>query len=167
MICKVRTLESREKRTLIAYMTSGGVTKEYAEIIAETLREKHGHRVELNDIKQGKKPDPEKYDFFIVGSGVRAQRVYRRGLNYLGNDFGGKPVAVYLSSNEAGTEDSYPDAVRKYMDPIREKNADLNLVAVEGFGGRIRVLGKTAVDLTDPEKVRRWADALGQRLQEN
>jgi len=155
-----------EKRTLIAYMSSGGVTKEYAEIIAETLREKYGHKVELVDIKQGKKPDPQKYDFFIVGSGVRAQRVYRRGLEYLRNDFGGKPVAVFLSSNEAGAEESYPDAVRKYMDPIREKHSNLNLVAVEGFGGRIRVLGKTAVDLVDPEKVRRWAEALGEKLQE-
>ncbi|MFH2111067.1 MAG: flavodoxin domain-containing protein [Candidatus Bathyarchaeota archaeon] len=153
-----------EKRTLIAYMTSGGVTKEYAEIVAETLREKYGHNVELVDIRQGKKPDPQMYDFFVVGSGVRAQRVYRRGLEYLRNDFGGKPVAVFLSSNEAGTEESYPDAVRKYMNPIKEKHDDLNLVAVEGFGGRIRVLGKTAVDTTDPEKVRRWAEELGQRL---
>jgi len=56
--------------------------------------------------------------------------------------------------------------VRKYMDPIRGKHTHLNLVAVEGFGGRISVLGRTAVDTTDPEKVRRWAEELGQRLQE-
>ena len=156
---------SENSRTLVAYMSNGGVTQEYAEIIADVLREKYGHKVDLLDIKKNKKPDTSKYDNFIIGSGVRMQRVYKKGLEFMKNDFGDKKVAIYISSNEAGTEKSYPDAVKKYMTPIKEKNPHLNLVAIEGFGGRIKMLGKTTVDLRDPEKVKQWTDALAEKLQ--
>lgn len=154
-------------KTLIAYVSRGGVTKEYSEIISGVLREKHGHEVELVDVRKNKSPDLSDYDNIILGTGVRMQRVYREGLRFLKNEFGGKRVAVFLSSNEAGTPGSYDDAVRKYMDPIREDYPNLDLVDIDGFGGRIRVLGKTTVDLRSPEKVERWAEQLGEKLRPN
>jgi menaquinone-dependent protoporphyrinogen IX oxidase len=156
--------DERGNRTLIAYASRGGVTREYSEIIAEVLRGKYGHEVDTVDIRKNKSPNVSGYDNVILGTGVRIQRVYKEGLNFLKKDFGGKRVAVFLSSNEAGTPDSYDDAVRKYMDPIRENHPNINLVDIEGFGGRIRVLGKTSVDLSDPEKAKSWAEQLGERL---
>lgn len=52
------------------------------------------------------------------------------------------------------------------MTHIRENHPDQNLVAIEGFGSRIKVLDKTTVDLRDPEKLRRWAEQLGEKLSE-
>ncbi len=152
-------------RTLIAYASRGGVTREYSEIIAEVLREKYGHIVDAVDIRKKKSPSISDYDNVILGTGVRMGRVYKEGLRFLERDFGDKRVAVFLSSNEAGTPESYEDAVRKYMDPIRENHQNINLVDIEGFGGRIRVLGKTSVDLRDPEKAKNWAEQLGEKLQ--
>ena len=156
--------DERGNRTLIAYASRGGVTREYSETIAEVLREKYGHQVDTIDIRKNKSPDISGYDNVILGTGVRMGRVYKEGLNFLKRDFGGKRVAVFLSSNEAGTSDSYGDAVRNYMDPIRENHPDINLVAIEGFGGRIRVLWRTSVDLRDPEKAKSWAEQLGEKL---
>jgi menaquinone-dependent protoporphyrinogen IX oxidase len=154
----------RGNRTLIAYASRGGVTREYSETIAEVLRGKHGHEVDTVDIRKNKSPSISGYDNVILGTGVRIGRVYKEGLGFLKRDFGGKRVAVFLSSNEAGTPESYDDAVRKYMDPIRENHSNINLVDIEGFGGRIRVLGKTSVDLSDPEKAKSWAERLGEKL---
>ena len=155
--------EGKEK-TLVAYVSRGGVTREYAEIVSEVLRDKYGHEVELIDLRKVKSPRISDFDNVILGTGVRVQRVYGEGLAFLKNDFGERRVAVFLASNEAGTPKSYDDAVRKYMDPIRERHSNLNIVDIEGFGGRIRVLGKTAVDLRNPEKVRWWAEQLGEKL---
>lgn len=81
------------------------------------------------------------------------------------NDFGDSLVAIYISSNEVGTEKSYPDALKKYMAPIREKTPHLNLVAIEEFGGCMKIMGKPSVDLRDPEKVKQWAESVGEKLQ--
>ncbi len=151
------------KNTLIAYMTSGGVTKEYATIIGRVLEE-NGYTVNLLDINKNPKPETAEYDSIVIGTGVRAQRIYRKGLNFMKNDFAGKPVAFYISSNEAGTPESYQDTVDKYMNPITENHPDLNIVAEDGFGGRIRIFGRTVVDLTDPGKVEEWAKTLVELL---
>lgn len=152
----------KSNKTLVAYATRGGVTKEYAEIISEVLREQFNHKVDTIDIKN--KPNISEYDNIIFGTGVRIQNVYREGLRFLRKDFGGKKVAIFLSSNEAGTPHSYNDAVEKYMNPIREKFPKLNLVDIEGFGGQIKILGKSTVDLRDPDKARRWTEQLGKKL---
>ena len=157
--------DERGSKTLIAYASRGGVTREYSEIITGVLRGKYGYEVDTVDIRKNKSPNISDYDNVILGTGVRIQRVYKEGLGFLKKGFGDKRVAVFLSSNEAGTPDSYDDAVRKYMDPIREDHPNINLVDIEGFGGRIRVLGKTTVDLSDPEKAKSWAEQLGEKLQ--
>ena len=45
----------RGNRTLIAYASRGGVTKEYSEIITEVLREKYGHEVDTAHAQLGEK----------------------------------------------------------------------------------------------------------------
>ena len=152
-----------EKNTFIAYMTSGGVTREYAEIISEALKEK-GYKTTLLDINKNPRPDTTQYDSMIIGTGVRAGRVYKKALNFMKNRFDEKPVAIYLSSSEAGTPESYQDAVDKYMNPIKADNPHLNIVAIEGFGGRIKIFGKTVSDLTTPDKVKEWANSLTEKL---
>jgi len=43
-------------RTLIAYVTKGGVTEEAANLIAETLRERHDLEVEVVELKKNPSP---------------------------------------------------------------------------------------------------------------
>jgi menaquinone-dependent protoporphyrinogen IX oxidase len=155
---------NEEKKTLIAYVSRGGVTKEYANIISEVLKDRFGHAVDIVDLRKNKSPNTSKYDNIIIGTGVRIGKVYREGLRFLKNDFGERKVAVFLSSNEAGTPESYQDAVVKYLNPIKENYRHLNLLEIEGFGGRIKVLGKTSVDLRNPEKVLKWAESLGEKF---
>jgi menaquinone-dependent protoporphyrinogen IX oxidase len=65
-------MESEKRsKTLIAYATRGGVTKEYSEIVSEVLREKYGHEVDMVDIRMKKSPDISDYDNVILGTGVR------------------------------------------------------------------------------------------------
>lgn len=153
------------KKTLVAYATASGVTKEYAETIASVLRNDFQHTVDLLDVKKNPKPDTSSYDNIIIGTGVRAQNVYKNGTAFLKNDFGDKKIAVYLSSNEAGAEKSYPNAEKKYMNPIKENNPHLNLVDITGFGGRIKALGISVVDLVDHDKAKGWAKTLGPKLE--
>lgn len=46
-------------KTLIAYVTKGGVTGEYASIIASILREKYGHEVDLVNLRENPSPNLE------------------------------------------------------------------------------------------------------------
>ena len=67
-------------KTLIAYVTKGGVTEEAACIIAEALRDKYGLQVDLVNLKKNSAPDLSQYGNVIVGSGVRIGKVYKEAL---------------------------------------------------------------------------------------
>jgi menaquinone-dependent protoporphyrinogen IX oxidase len=107
--------------------------------------------VDVVDLKRNCNSDLTQYQGLIVGSGVRMQRIHGEGRKFLERDFGGRKVAVFLSSLEPKDE-----AVRKYIDPILRKNPKLKPVDVEVFGGRIRFFGRI-LDKTDIGKVREWA----------
>ena len=149
-----------ETKTLIAYATRGGTTKEYANAIASVLRDEFKMQVDLVDLKKNHDPDLTPYRNVIVGSGVKMQRMHGEGRNFLEKDFGDKKVAVFLSSLEPKDE-----AVKKYINKILEKNAKLKPVAVEVFGGRMRFLGRTSQDKTDINKAIEWARGIAKQTE--
>lgn len=148
-----------ETKTLIAYATKGGTTKEYANAIAAVLRDEFRMQVDLVDLGKNHDPDLTQYRNVIVGSGVKIQRMHGEGRKFLEKDFGDRKVAIFLSSLEPKDE-----AVKKYIDKTLEKNLKLKPVAVEVFGGRMRFLGKTSQDKTDIDKAKKWAQAIARQL---
>jgi len=151
-------------RTLVAYVTKGGVTEEAASVISSVLRDKYGLVVDVVNLRENFSPDLAKYANVIIGSGVRMQKVYKETLKFLENDFGDKRVAIFLSSAEAGDPKSYDQAITKYIKNVLAKYPQVKPVAAEAFGGRMTILGKTVSDSRDMEKVRVWAEELGKKL---
>jgi menaquinone-dependent protoporphyrinogen IX oxidase len=153
-------------KTLIAYATKGGVTKENANIIGDTLREKHGFEVDVVDLAKSKLPDLAPYQHIFVGSGIRMGMWYRRAAGFLKRNFEGKNVVLFLSSCAAGDPESYNEAIRKYIKNVVEKYRNANPVAYEAFGGRMEMGGKVTDNTTSKEKVEQWADEVGKKLRE-
>jgi menaquinone-dependent protoporphyrinogen IX oxidase len=153
--------------TLIAYVTKGGATEEAAHIIANILQEKHGFKVDLINLKKKPNPDITSYKNIMIGSGVRAQRVYKEALNFLKREgLENKKVAIFILSLEAGNPKSYNNAIRKYIKNTLEKYPYLKPVATEAFGGRIKILGFNILNEFNIEKVKAWAEELSKKLKE-
>jgi len=161
-----------ENKTLIAYVTKGGATKDYASEIAGILKEKYGLEVDMVDLKKNKSPDLSNYRNIVIGTGVRMFHVYKEALKFIEkNNFEGKRVAVFLSSGKAGNPKTYNEAIEDYINKqILQKNPRLKPVAAEAFGGRTKILGK---DMDPPgyadqaiTKVKAWAQELGKQLAE-
>jgi menaquinone-dependent protoporphyrinogen IX oxidase len=145
--------------TLIAVASRGGVTEEYASIIADVLRQEYEFNVDV--VKIGNTIiDVTPYNYVIVGSGVRTFRMHREARFFLENtNFSDKPVAIFLSSVEPKD-----DALKKYIKPIKEKNRQLKPIATEVFGGRMKIFGKTITDMRELDRVKSWAKELGKKL---
>ena len=85
---------------------------------------------------------------------------YRKPIRFLkNNDFTNKNLAVFFSSLEAGDPKQHDKAIYKYITKRLIYKLNLNLVSYEGFGGRA-----FKADLTNPDKVKIWADNLGNKL---
>lgn len=153
-----------ENKTLIAYQTKQGASREAAEKIADTLRVKYNLEVDVFDLKEQNTTSLGKYDNIVVGAGVRGGRIYGKALKFLKNDFATKKVAVFVSSSWAGTPGSHDNAKSTLVDKPLTKYPQLNVVSTEAFGGRIRYFRRTMLDSTDLAKVEAWADTLGQKF---
>ncbi|MFX1273469.1 MAG: flavodoxin domain-containing protein [Promethearchaeota archaeon] len=149
-----------ENKTLIAYKTKNGVTRENAQIIGDVLKTNHGLDVDIINLKNNSNIDISEYHNVLVGYGVMAQRAYGKSMKFLkNNDFSNKNLAVFFSSLEAGGVKSHDEAIEKYVKKKILNKFHLDLIAYEGFGGR-----GLKQDLTNPDKVREWADQLGIKL---
>ena len=149
-----------ENKTLIAFVTKGGVTGENAQIIGDVLKNNHGFDVDVINLKETSKIDISDYNNVVVGGGIRAQMWYRKPIKFLKkNDYTGKNLAIFFSSLEAGDPENHDKAISKYITKKIIDKLQLNPISYEGFGGR--AFGE---DATDPDKVKTWADELGKKL---
>lgn len=153
-----------QNKTLIAYETKQGATKEAATKIAETLRTKYQLEVDLVDLKKETVSSIEQYSNVVIGAGVRGGRVYGKALKFLKDDFSGKRVAFFISSSWGGTPGSYDNAKAQFVEKTLAKYPKINPVGAEAFGGRIRYFGKTMLDNTDLSKVETWAVEIGKKF---
>jgi len=151
-------------KTLIVYVSKQGATEDSAKKIAEVLHSKYGLDVDLINLKKQEPFDMTQYQNLVIGSGVRAGKVYGKALKFLKTDFTGKRVAFFVSSAWAGTPGSYEDAKARFVEKTLAKYPKVNTLSVEAFGGRIRYFRKTMVDNTDPAKVEAWAEELGKKF---
>lgn len=152
-----------DKSTLVAYVTRGKATKEAAELIGQVLRNDFGLSVDLVDLRASS-PHIEDYSNVIIGAGVRMGRVYKGALKFMENDFSGKNVAVFLSSVEGGDEKSHEEAIEKYVEKEIKPRLNVEPVAAETFGGRIKIFGFSVQDNIDREKIKNWARNVGDKF---
>jgi len=100
------------------------------------------------------------YRNVVVGAGIRTFRMHKEGAEFLKKtNFGDRKVAIFLSALEPRDR-----AIKRYVDVILQKNIKLKPIAVEVFGGRMRMLGITSVDITDVEKAKEWVRKIAEQL---
>jgi menaquinone-dependent protoporphyrinogen IX oxidase len=166
----LEVLDLPENKTLVAYVTKGGATRDYAVMIAGVLKDEYNLDVDLIDLGKTKSPDLSQYRNIVLGTGVRMFKVYKEAVKFIEkNSFEGKHVAVFISSGKAGNPKTYDDAVQDYINKqMLGRNLNLKPVAAEAFGGRTKILGK---DMDPPGyaeqvrvKVHSWAEELGKKL---
>jgi menaquinone-dependent protoporphyrinogen IX oxidase len=154
----------QQEKVLVVFVSAGGATERYAQIIADVLRTR-GHGVDMVDLKRDRVADLSAYGTVILGTGVRMTMVYRRGKQFLGRrDLRGRRLAVFLSSGMA-IED--PDGAKKrFLMPLVKKNA-LEPVMVDAFPGKMPGAGGKLEDKSDADAARRWAEALALIIEED
>lgn len=151
-------------KTLVAYETKGGATEEAARKIADLLRTKFQLDVDLVDLKVQKVTDCTQYQNIIVGSGVRAGKLYGKALKCLENDYFGKRVAFFVCAGGAGDEKTYQKSKAQYAEDTLAKFPKIAPVGVEAFGGRMTILGRKVIDNLDLAKVEAWSEELGKKF---
>ena len=149
-----------ENKTLIAYATRGGTTEDYAKAIGSVLTNEFKMQVDIVNLNKDNNPKLTPYRNVVVGAGIRMFKMHKEGAEFLEEtDFGHRNVAIFLSSLEPRDW-----AIKKYVDVILQKNIKLKPIAVEVFGGRMRMLGITSVDTTDTEKAKEWVRKIAEQL---
>jgi menaquinone-dependent protoporphyrinogen oxidase len=151
-------------KTLIAYESKGGATEASAQKIAETLRNKYSLEVDLVDLKEQRVPDLSQYQNIVLGGGVRAGKVYSKTLQFLERDMGGKKVAFFVSSGQAGDPKGHGDAKAKFVEGTLANYPNVKPISTEAFGGKMKILGKTIFNNIDLAKVEAWAEELGKKF---
>jgi menaquinone-dependent protoporphyrinogen IX oxidase len=149
-----------ENKTLIAYATRGGTTEDYAKAIGSVLAAEFKMQTELVNLKKNHNPNLTPFRNVIVGAGIKIFKMHKEGAEFLEKtDFGDRKVVIFLSSLMPRDE-----AIKKYVDVIVQKNPKLKPIAVEVFGGRMRILGRTSQDMTDIEKAKEWTRKIADQL---
>jgi menaquinone-dependent protoporphyrinogen IX oxidase len=149
-----------ENKTLIAYATRGGTTEDYAKAISSVLTDEFKMQADLVNLKKSRNPDLTQYKNIIVGAGIKMFKMHKEGAEFLEKkNFGEKNVGIFLSSLVPRDE-----AIKKYVDVILQKNTTLKPIAVEVFGGRMRMFGRTSQDMTDIEKAKEWTRKISDHL---
>ena len=153
-------------KTLVAYASKGGATKEAAQIISDMLKTRYSLDVDVVDLRKDKKKlsNLAEYQHVVVGSGVRSGKVYDEALDFLKRDFSNKNMAFFVCSGDAGDPEKYEEACTKYVTNVLAKYADLKPITTEAFGGRQKMLGRTVFNNFNPEKITTWAQTLGTKL---
>jgi len=149
-----------ENKTLIAYATRGGTTEDYAKAIGSVLTNEFKMQVDIVNLNKDHNPKLTPYRNVVVGAGIRTFKIHKEGAEFLEKtDFGYRKVAIFLSALEPRDR-----AIKRYVNVILQKNIKLKPIAVEVFGGRIRMLGITSVDITDIEKAKEWVRKIAEQL---
>ncbi len=149
-----------EKKMLIAYATKGGTTEEYAKAISSVLTDEFKMHVDLVNLKKARNPDLMQYQNIIVGAGIKMFKMHKEAVQFLEKQkFEEKNIGIFLSSLEPRDE-----AIKKYVDVILQKNTTLKPIAMEVFGGRMRIFGRTSIDKTDIEKAKEWVRKISEHL---
>jgi menaquinone-dependent protoporphyrinogen IX oxidase len=150
------------ERVLVAYITAGGATRDYANVVARTLEE-HGNDVVVADLKKERVSDLAEYATVVVGLGVRMGMLYRKGKRFLARkDLAGKPLAIFLSSAIA-IEDASKSR-EKFLTPLVKK-LGLAPVQYDAFPGKLPGPAGKVENTTDLSVAAAWAERLANAME--
>lgn len=89
-------------KTLVAYQTIFGSTKEAASMIVKTLEDDYQHQVDIHQFEENKGyPDISKYENIVIGSCIFHGKWGRNAEEFLKKDFQGKKLAIYICAGFA------------------------------------------------------------------
>ena len=166
-----RLTEGQKKKTALIYATRYGATKETAGWIQEGMQ----GPVDLLDIESISFTDvTDRYDHFIIGSGVWIGGVHKRIIEFLEsrrNELSGRVPATFVVCGTDGSTENGRERIDGYFTPMHAP-LDKEPLLSRYFGGRVvvekltdedrgalRVFYKTYLhaqlrswDRTDPEK---------------
>jgi len=161
-------------KILVAYATAAGSTGEVAETIGETLRDENTAVV----VRRAKDvADVSGYSAVVVGTGIRAGRVYRKALAFLDTHqeaLSKVPVAYFVvcMTMKDDTEENRRQT-ETYLDQMREQAPQVQPVDVGLFGGvmdysklplllklMMKAMKQTEGDFRNWEAIRAWAAGL-------
>lgn len=162
-------------KLLIAYTTAAGSTAEVAEAIGQEMAQGNG-TVDVRPTKEVANLDG--YSAVVVGTGIRAGKVYRDTLAFLERHqaaLAGLPVAYFVVclTMAEDTEENRRE-VETYVDQMRQKAPQVQPVDVGLFAGKmdlqtlpwlLRLLLKAMKrdeegDFRDWDAIRAWAAGL-------
>ncbi len=166
-------------KTLIAYQTLYGSTREAAREMAVVLELEFNQQVDLfRLVKNGEQPNIQDYDNIIIGSCIFHGKWGHAAEEFLANNFADKRVAVYICAGYAGETDLYQQAYNLFLKDTVETRLKVKPVSIEAFGGKIpkfklpeiwtlraqKKLPKFRSDNRDLNKVRKWAREVGKKF---
>jgi uncharacterized protein YegP (UPF0339 family)/menaquinone-dependent protoporphyrinogen IX oxidase len=149
------------EKTLIVYSTKTGINSDAAHTMAEVLEKTYDMEVTVADLKDGK-PDIAPYKNIIVGGGVDNKSVYGDAVDFLGETFDGKSVALYFSCEDSETPKE--QSTKENSERVLVKNVNLKPVDAAGFGGCVIKQGKPAMDDLNVFRVKEWAVEVGKKF---
>lgn len=149
-------------RTLVAYATRNGSTREVAEVIAATLR-RGGAEVDLRPARQAREPLVG-YDLVVLGAPLYSGRWHRDAYRFLKRhraELARIPAAVFGMGPRRGTEEAWARS-RGQLDRALAKRPWLAPRPTAVFGGvdPPERRARPRRDLRDWDAIRTWAAAI-------
>ncbi len=163
-------------KTLVAYQTIHGSTKEAASMTAKTLEEDYQLQIDIHEFEENKEyPDISEYENIIVGSCIFHGKWGKNAEEFLKHDFTGKKLAIYICAGFAGEKELYEQALNIFLRGNIDKYTHLKTISIEAFGGRVpkskiphvwflqasKRLANFRYDTRDLVRVKDWAHKLG------
>ena len=142
-------------KTLIAYGTRYGATKETSHYIAKILREEYSLDVDVTDLKENPEIDYTSYSNVIIASGIKMELWTKESLNFM--------------------KEKYAQAVSDFLNKKIAEYPHLKPIAQEAFGGKIpkwNIFGlifkiqKKKLDSRSWKKIKKWSKEVGRKFSE-
>ncbi len=162
-------------KTLIVYGTRKGTTTETVLLIAEVLKEKFLHEVDISGTKEMRyyRKRIDEYDNIIIGSSIMSGRWKNKILSFAKRDiFTDKTVAVFVTAggtlnkvNKYGItkEAAVIEAIENYINKYEDKFKFVP-ISKAAFGGRVIKKRKIKYDSWNREDIITWSVDLGDKI---
>jgi len=155
-------------KVLVAYGTKHGSTREVAEVVAETLRERG---VDVDAVSADRVDDVAAYDAVVIGGAIYMGRWHPAAAEFLERHrkrLAGLPVAVF-GMGPRTMEESAERETRAQLDKALEMVSEVSPAAVAVFGGVVDPKRlhfpfnhMPPSDARDWASIRAWAGSVGE-----
>ena len=124
-------------RAMVGFGSNYGSTKEIAVEIGNILRE-DGWDVDVYDLGTARPMEPEAYDLFVIGSGIKMGSWSKDALRFIKDNLDvlhRKRVALFVSCGDMLDPAKEEEARRKYIDEVAARFPGLTPSPTAVFGG--------------------------------